>query len=387
MIPISYNIRSLKARKTTTVATALGIALVVAVIAGTSMLIDGLNRTLSATGDPDNAIVLRKGSDGELSSSIDEETRKDIESASASVGGKAVGELVVVVTLNKADEPDKISNVTIRGVTPESMAVHGVNVANGADWKPEGRKAIVGKRVMGRFQGLTRGGQVEIKKGVKLEVVGTLEAGGSTFESEIWMDIVELQSAFGRPNLLSSMTVRLDSPTRYDALETRLEKGEEFKNAALDAMRETDYYEKQSEGMAIFIGMIGYVCAFFIALGAMIGAMITMYGSVAQRRREIGTLRALGFGRFSILISFLIETVFLSIFGGLIGLAGAMVLTFFDFSMVNFATWSEIVFTFNATPGILIRALIAGAVMGLIGGLAPAIRAARTSPLQAMRAA
>jgi putative ABC transport system permease protein len=384
MIPLSYNIRSLKARKASTIATAFGVAMVVAVIAGTAMLINGLNRTLAATGSPDNAIVLRKGADGELSSSIDEETRKDIESVAQTQGAKAVGELVVVVTLPKADEPDQISNVTIRGVTPASMEAHGVKI--GGDWKPEGRKAAVGARVLGRFAGLNRGGQVEIKKGVKLEVAGVLEANGSTFESEIWMDLVELQSAFGRPNLLSSMTIHMDSPTKYDGIETRLEKGEEFKNAALDVQREPDYYEKQSEGMAMFIGMIGYVCAFFIALGAMIGAMITMYGSVAQRRREIGTLRALGFGRLSILLSFLLETIFLSIFGGVIGILGAMVLTFFDFSMVNFATWSEIVFTFKATPGILIGAMIAGAGMGLLGGLLPAIRAARTSPLQAMRA-
>ncbi len=387
MIPISYNIRSLKARKATTVATALGIAMVVAVIAGTAMLIDGLERTLSATGRPENAIVFRKGSDGELSSSIDEETRKNIESAATGLGAKAVGELVVVVTLPRADDPDQIANVTIRGVTAQSPIVHGARVSGDPDWKPEGRKAVVGKGVIGRFQGLSRGGQVEIKKGVMLEVAGTLEAGGSTFESEVWMDIVELQSAFGRPNLLSSMTITLDSPTRYDALETRLEKGEEFKDAALDVMRETDYYEKQSEMMGGFIAMIGYVCAFFIALGAMIGAMITMYGSVAQRRREIGTLRALGFGRLSILFSFLLETIFLSLFGGLIGLGGAMLLTFVDFSMVNFATFSEIVFTFHATPGILLWSLIAGAAMGLIGGLAPAIRAAKTSPLHAMRAA
>jgi len=382
VIPISYNLRSLKARKATTIATALGIGLVVFVIAATAMLVAGLEQTLSATGDPSNAIVLRKGSDGELSSSIDEETAKQI--AGKAGAAKTVGELVVVVTLDKAGEPGKISNVTVRGVTPDSIDLRKLKIEG--ERPKSGSEVIVGRRIIGRFSGLELGKTFELKKNFPVKVVGVFDAGGSSYESEVWADVDAVRSSFGRDKLFSSVTVRLQSPAQYDAFETAGEQGKEFKDAALNVMREPDYYEKQSEGMSLFIMMIGYFCAFFFALGAMIGATITMYGSVAQRRREIGTLRALGFGRGSVLFSFLLEALCLSLIGGLVGVAASLAMGYVKFSMVNFATWSEIVFTFHATPKIVIVALILGAVMGLLGGLAPAIRAARTSPLHAMRA-
>ena len=241
---------------------------------------------------------------------------------------------------------------------------------------------MVGAGVIGRFEGLNFGSDFEIKKNRRVKIVGVFEAGGSAFESEIWTDIDTVRTSFGREGLYSSVTVKLESASKYDGFESAVEND---KQMGLEAFRENAYYEKQSEGTSIFIKALGIVVALFFSVGAMIGAMITMYAAVAQRAREIGTLQALGFSRFSVLCSFLFESALLALMGGALGALAALCMSFVSFSMMNFATWQEITFSFTPTPAILVASAVAGGVMGLIGGFFPAVRAARTSPIEAMR--
>lgn len=389
MIPLSYNVRSLLNRKTTTIATALGIGLVVFVLGAVLMLGHGLDETLNATGRSDNGFVLRKGSDGELSSTIDSQSVGLILSAPGvkkDDQGRpmGVGEVVVVILLERASEKDSMSNVTVRGTSEGSLAVRPeIRVIEGRPPQPGTDEVMVGKALAGRFVGLELGGSFDLKKNRPVKVVGVFEGGGSAYESEVWADIDTVRTSFGRPSMVSSVIARLESSSKFDGFATTVETD---KSLGLNAMRETEYFAKQAGPMLGFLMGLGVSIAILFAIGAIIGAVITMYGAVAQRSREIGTLRALGFSRFSILTSFLMESVVLAIAGGVIGVAAALCMSFVKFSMINFATWSEIVFKFSATPKILVISLVVGAIMGLIGGLFPAIRAARMSPIAAMRA-
>lgn len=387
MIPLQYNVRSLAVRKATTIASASGIALVVFVLASTLMLNAGIKKTMATSGNPDNAIVLRMGSDAELGSVIEESS---VPLILAAPGVKAdergqplgVGETVVVGAMEKLGETG-FTNVTIRGVTddvmrfrPEAHLIAGRAPRAGTD------EAIVGARIRGRIRGVDLDQSFDIKKNRPVKVVGIFDANGSAYESEVWVDRDLVRQAYGRQGSVSSVRVRLDSPAKFDAFRAGVEND---KRLGLQALRESTFYEKQSEGAAIFVGALGTVVSVFFAIGAMIGAMITMYAAVANRQREIGTLRALGFSRSSVLVSFLLEAVILSIIGGAIGAAASLSMSFVHPSMVNPASWSEIVFSFDPTAGVMLKALVFAGGMGLIGGLFPAVRAARTSPLKAIR--
>jgi putative ABC transport system permease protein len=387
MIPIRYNIRSLAVRKTTTLATAFGIALVVFVLASSLMLSAGIKKTLGVSGKADNAIVLRMGSDAELGSVVDEPAVALILAAPGvkrDDQGRPLGsaEVVVVAAMHKLGT-DGVANVTIRGV-PESAMVFRpeVHIIAGRLAKPGADEVILGSGIRGRIEGLDLDQTFELKKNRPVKVVGIFDAGGSSYESEVWADSELVRQAFHREGVYSSVRVRLESPAMFDAFRAGVEND---KRLGLQASRETSFYEKQSEGVATFVGVLGTIVSIFFAAGAMIGGMITMYGAVASRQREIGTLRALGFSRRSVLSSFLLEAILLSIVGGAVGTAASMLMTFVRFSMVNMTSWSEIVFSFDPTPRVLATALAFACGMGLIGGLLPAVRAARTSPLQAIR--
>ncbi|HEU5060776.1 MAG TPA: ABC transporter permease [Kofleriaceae bacterium] len=390
MIPVSYNVRSLLNRKTTTIATALGIGLVVFVLAAVMMLGHGLEQTLSASGQPDNGFVIRKGSDGELSSTIDNQSVNLILSAPGVKKDEkgrpiGVGEVVVVILLERPGGEGKLANVTVRGTGEKSMAVRpNLRVVDGRPPQPGTDEVMIGSALLGRFAGLELGASFELKKNRRVKVVGVFEAGGSAYESEVWADLDTVRTSFGRTSMVSSVIVRLESPSKFDGFAQTVETD---KSLGLNAMRETEYFNKQAGPMLGFIMGLGISIAILFAIGSMIGAVITMYGAVAQRSREIGTLRALGFSRFAILGSFLFESIALAVLGGLIGVVaalGASVLVG-NVSMTNFSTWSEIVFRLQATPAILVWAVVIGAVMGLLGGFFPAIRAARMSPIAAMR--
>jgi len=387
MIPIRYNLRSLAVRKTTTLATGLGIALVVLVLASALMLSSGIRRTLAASGQPDVAIVMRKGSDNELSSVLEDPELALLRSAPGvkkDDKGEAlmVGESIVVAAMQKVGTGG-ISNMQIRGVPDNVLKFRPeVHIVEGRPMQPGTDEVIVGKRILGRFKGLDLNSSFEIRKGRPVKVVGVFESGGSSYESEVWASLDVLRTSYRREGTVSSARVRLDSPAKYDSFKAAIELD---KRIGLMAMRETEYYEKQSEASSKFIGALGTVIAVFFSIGAMIGATITMNAAVANRTREIGTLRALGFPRRQILASFLIESVVLALGGGIVGTLASLGMGFVKFSMVNFASWSEIVFSFDPTPRILITSVLFAVVMGVMGGFLPAVRAARIAPVTAMR--
>ena len=388
MIPLSYNLRSLFVRKTTTIATALGIGLVVFVLASALMLSAGIEKTLVTAGQPDHAIVLRKGSDTEMASSIETKT---VGLISAAPGVKkegtapiASGEIVVVIALDKLGAAEgAVSNVLVRGMNEQGRTLRSdVKIVEGNWPRPGTDEVAIGRGIVGNFKGMQIGESFDLKKNRPMKVVGVFEAGGSSFESEIWADADIARGAFGREGLVNSVTVRLESPSAFDGFKAAMEND---KQLGLEALLERDYYEKQSQGTKLFFTIMGTVITLFFGVGAIIGAIITMHAAIAQRQREIGTLRALGFSRLSILFSFLLESVMLALLGGVVGIVAALCVSFFKFSTMNFATWQEITFKFDPDPVLLGIGLLAGAGMGIIGGFFPALRAARVSPLEALR--
>jgi putative ABC transport system permease protein len=388
VIPIAYNIRSLIVRRTTTLAAALGLALVVFIFASVMMMSNGIQQVSARAAEPDVAIVLRKGSDVELSSGIDEANVSLIASTpgvAKAANGKplAVDELVVVLLLGKTS--GGFSNVTLRGVPDDVLTFRPtVKIIEGRAATPGTDEAIVGSSVRGRFQGLEVGQSIEMRKNRPLKIVGVFEDNGSAFESEVWGDMNVIRATFGRQGIVSSVRVRLESPAMFDAFKTAVETNRQLN---VTVMRDTEFYEKSSHGTALFLSVLGFIIAFFFSIGAIIGAMITMHATVAQRQREIGTLRALGFSRLQILSSFLLESIALALLGGVIGAAASLLMGLKRITLMNNATWSELSFRFEPTPRILITAIVIAAVMGILGGFFPAIRAARINPVQAMRGA
>jgi putative ABC transport system permease protein len=389
MVPISYSIRSLAQRKSTTAAAAFGVAAVVAVFSGVLMLANSIERTLGRSGAEDVAIVLRDGADAELSSGIEVAQVAIIEAApqvrSRGQGTPdSTGEVVAVLAVAKADGSG-LSNMTIRGVPDDVFDFRSTaRIVAGREARPGADEVVVGSAIAGRFVGVGLDETFELRRNRPVRVVGIFEDEGSSYESEVWSDLETAQDAFGRQGLVSSVRVRLRSAGDFDAYKDEIESNRQL---GLQVLRETEYYEDQSEGTSAFITALGLVIAVLASFGAMIGAMITMYAAVANRAKEIGTLRALGFRRFQILTAFLIESMALSLFGGLLGVAASLALGFVKFSVVNFNSWSEVVFSFEPTPMILGVSLVTAAAMGVLGGFLPAVRAARTPILDALRGA
>jgi putative ABC transport system permease protein len=381
-------VRSLIVRKTTTVATALGVALVVFVLAASQMLARGIRQTMGKSGSEDKAMILRKGADAELSSNIDQ---RFVQLALAKPGIKqsrsgaplGAGEMLVVIALPKIDNAAQVSNVQLRGVTDNAMELRPeVRLVAGRPAKPGTDEVIIGQRLVGKYKGLLLGQRFELKKNRPAEIVGVFSAGGSSFESEIWGDVDVVRTSFGREGLVSSITVGLENRSKLDQLKDAVEQD---KQLDMQVMNEVSYFEKQSESTTMLVNVLGGAIVFFFSIGAMIGAMITMYGAVSNRQREVGTLRALGFGRFTILFSFLTEAVLLALFGGAVGAVASLAMGLVEFSMMNQNTWSEVVFSFDPSPLIIAGSILAGGAMGVLGGLMPAVRAARVSPIAAMR--
>ena len=379
MIPLSYNFRSILRRRFTAGATAAGLGLVVFVFAAVLMLAEGVQKTLKSSGSPDNAILLRKGSTSELTSFLPREAAKVFAaepSIAQGAGGKAVAspELFVIFQLSRKDNGGP-ANVGFRGLTPDGWALlrsQSVRIADGRLPQWGTSEVMVGRAIRGRYAGADLGQQIQIaRRG--WTVVGIFDAGASSLESEVWTDAEQLMDAARRQGY-STMTARLRAPSDLGQLQAVTDVDKRYD---LEAKREDLFYEEASGALSRFINALGLVVAVFFSFGATLGAMITMYAQVASRVREVGTLRALGFRRTAVLFSFLIESILLALIGAVIGAICASLLSNVSFSTMNFATFTEVKFRFHFSAGIGISAAIFALVMGLIGGLLPALRAAR----------
>jgi ABC-type antimicrobial peptide transport system permease subunit len=387
-IPVSYTWRSLWTRRLTTVLTLGGIALVVFVFAAVLMLAHGVEKTLVDTGADDNVVVLRRSANSELVSQIGRDAAnivKTLPELAALPDGTPVAspETYVVINLRRK-ETGGMGNISVRGISPAATHLRPqVKIIEGQMLRFGSREIIVGTSIAKRFEGATMGSQVRFGD-AQWTVVGIFEADGSGFESEIWGDVDQLMPAFGRP-VYSSMTFRLKNSADFDAVKARIEK--DPRTQYMDVKREKVYYEEQSKLMSDFIKILGLIVTIIFSIGAVIGAMITMYAAVANRTVEVGTLRALGFRRKSVLSAFLVEAILLAGVGGLAGLAIASFMSFIRISTVNFGTFSELAFGFALSPWIVISVFIFAFLMGIVGGFLPAVRAARLNILTALRSA
>ena len=293
-----------------------------------------------------------------------------------------VGEVVIVIALEKLGA-EGVANVQVRGVGDLSKKLRpNINIVEGRAATPGSDEVVIGKGINGRFRGVKLGDSFELKRNRSVTVVGVFEDKGSSHESEVWLDVDTLRSMFGREGAVSSVRVVLEQPSSFEGFQLAVEQD---KRLGLQAMREVTYFENQSQGTSLFIGILGTLIAVCFSVGAMIGATITMYASVANRQREIGTLRALGFSRFSILICFLVESILLAVGGGIVGALASLALGGVHFSMINLASWSEMTFSLDPAPQLIGIAVGAAGIMGVLGGFLPAIRASGVSPLAAMR--
>lgn len=384
-IPFSYSFRNLWTRRLTTVLTASGMALVVFVFASILMLSAGLTKTLVDTGSPDNVVVIRKGSASEVQSGIERQQASIVETepevAFGSGGRRLLAkEMLVLINLPKRGT-NKTSQVVIRGIQPESLLLRPqVHLVQGRMPRAGSSEIMAGTSIARRFRG---GGVGEhLRFGMRdWTVVGIFDAGNSAFSSEIWGDADQLMQAFRRP-VYSSVIFKLADSSAFDAVKKRIESDPRL---TLEARRETKYYADQSEMMAKFLRILGMSLTVIFSLGAIIGAMITMYSAVANRTSEIGTLRALGFQRGSILAAFLMESLLLGLVGGCIGLFFASFLQLFTISTLNFQTFSELAFSFTLTFEIFYKSLLFSLIMGFVGGVLPAFRAARKNIVEALR--
>ena len=386
-IPLKYILRSSVSRRLTTAITVVGIALVVFVFTAVLMMANGVQKTLRSTGSDDNLLVARKAAMSEIMSIMDREAAGIIvnlpQVARAADGAPMSSkEVVVIINLNKLGG-DGISNVTVRGVEEAAFQLRPqVKIVEGRMFRWGAREVIAGAGITKRFVGAQIGEKIKFGGDV-WTVVGLFDANGSGFDSELWGDLNQIADAFRRSSF-STVTVRMKDPDDLAGI-TRAFEGDNRLQYFV-AKREKKYFEEQSEMMATFIRILGIFITVIFSTGSTIGAMITMYGSVANRTTEIGTLRALGFFRRSILLAFLLESLTLALAGGLLGLGIASVLQFFTISTLNFGSFSELAFSFALSPSIVASALGFSLLMGLIGGFLPALRAARLDIIQALRA-
>ena len=384
-IPYYYSFRNLWTRRLTTVLTASGMALVVFVFAATLMLAEGLRKTLVDTGSPDNVVVIRKSANSEVQSGVERPQASIIQSlADVAVGSDGqplvAKELVVLINLPKRGS-SKPANVVIRGVAQSSFQLRPqVRLVDGRLPRSGSAEVMAGTSIAKRFQG---GGIGEtLRFGMRnWQVVGVFDAGNSGFSSEIWGDVDQLMQAFRRP-VYSSTIFKMRDPSRFDRLKQEIEADPRL---TLEAKRETRFYADQSEAMAKFLRILGLTLTIIFSLGAVIGAMITMYAAVANRITEIGTLRALGFRKGSILGAFILESLFLGLVGGIFGLAGASLMQLVTISTMNWQTFAELAFSFTLTFNIVWKSLLFSIIMGFVGGVLPAFRAARLNIVDALR--
>ncbi|HEY6385174.1 MAG TPA: ABC transporter permease [Candidatus Acidoferrum sp.] len=385
-IPIVYNIRSVRARWTSTIVAVLGIAGTVGVFVAMLSLARGFQATLVSSGSPDNALIVRAGATSEMTSGVPLDSVKIIQDAPGIARG-AEGPLVTPEAVLMAPIPlistGTQANVELRGVSPNVLEIRKqVKIAQGRMFHGGIAEVIVGKNATKTYSGLTIGNTISLGT-QRWQVVGIFDAGGSSFDSEVWGDAHLLSQAYGRPeNNFQSVTVHLTSPDMLKQLKDSVTTDPRLN---VDVMREIDYYAKQSTAMTTLITLLGGFVASIMAIGAIFGALNTMYSAVADRGREIATMRALGFGGPSVVFSFLIEALLISFVGGVLGCLAVLRLNGYTTSTINFQTFSNIAFAFKITPGLMVMGVVFALAMGVFGGIFPAIRAARLPVATALR--
>ncbi len=384
-IPISYNIRNLKLRKGLTIMTALGIALTVTTAIFIMALLAGLQRAFVTSGDPNNVLVLRKGSEAELSGGFDATAfpvLKNLPGIAKDSHGEpmASGEWVVVIVLPRKSGTGEV-NVTVRGMMPDGLEMRpSAKLVQGRWFTPGQREVVVSQSIHKRFLNASVGDNMAFGKG-PWQVVGVFDAGGSAYDSEIWGDVNQMAADFDRQGGFSSAYLRATDPVSADALKHRVSDDQRLK---LEGVLEPDYYAKQTSSGAP-IRIIGWIVAIIMAIGSSFAAMNTMYAAVAYRGREIATLRVIGFSKPSILTSFVLESLLLSLLGALVGILLMLPLNGMTTGTSNGLTFSEIVFNLRMTVPVVVTAVGFALIMGLFGGIAPAWHAARRDIIAALR--
>lgn len=383
-IPISYNFRNLVVRKTTTLMTAAGIAMTVAVLLAVVGLNVGLHKAFAAEGDPARLLVLRKGGTAELTSIVTPQQFQIIKSFPGIAAGKAGApaaslEVVTIITLPTKDNPDGI-NETVRGLSPQGLAMRHLSLTDGVWFKPGLRQLVVGKGIANRYPAARVGKSLKFGRGY-WTVVGIVDGGDSAVNSEILGDGNEIAADFNRSDAWSSVLLQCPDEITAAALRKSLESDRRL-NVAV--MTEKEYYAAQTIS-ALPVSVLGAFVCVIMAVGSAFAAMNTMYAAVARRAKEIGTLRVLGFSKGSILLSFLFESVLLSIAGGLIACLIVLPLNGITTGIGNFVTFSETSFNFRVGPGVMVLGIVFSAIIGALGGLLPAFQAANKEILTSLR--
>lgn len=385
-VPISYNLRNLVERKATTLMTAFGIGLTVAVLVVSMALTAGLKNVFGGTGDPRQAIVLRKGVDAELTSSVSSEAYQIIRrmpGIAATPGGEPMvsPEGLTVVNLPSVDSPDGM-NVTVRGLLPIGLAMRDVALVRGKMFDTARRQIIVGESIAKRYPGARIGKRVRFGRGA-WDVVGVFQVGDSAANSEIWADLDQLRGDFETQGGSSSLLVRAQREAMIPSLKKAIEDDQRLGSAVIG---EKEYYAKMTSSGAP-LQVLGFSVAVIMAIGSAFAATNTMYAAVARRAREIGTLRALGFDRRAILCSFIAESICLALIGGLLGVLIALPVNGLTTGVGSFVTFSEVAFRFRIGPGAILGGLMFATVIGALGGFLPAWAASRKSIVATMREA
>ena len=380
------NLRNLPQRIAASVVAVIGVGAVVMVFAAVLSMATGFERTMMAAGADDTAVILRSGSTAELNSGLSNEQTLIVANAPGVLkdGDQPVisAELYVIVDLKKK-ATDSEANVPFRGVQENAFAVrNNIGIVEGRMFEPGKNEVIVGRAAQQEFQGLELDSIIRFGKS-EWSVVGVFEAAGGVVESELWTDVRVLQGAYRRGNSFQSVRVRLESAESIEALRDALDADPRIDP---DVTSEREYFAKQSQALSTFIKVIGYPLTILMSIGAIFGALNTMYSSVSVRGKEIATLRALGFGPLPVMVSTIIESTLLALVGGLIGsVAAFLIFNGFQVSTLNFANFSQVVFDFAVTPDLIRQGLTAALIIGVVGGLFPALRAARMPVAVALR--
>ena len=383
-IPVAYNLRNLVVRKTTTIMTALGVALTVAVLLAVLALVNGLRTTLASSGDPLQIVVMRKGSESEIVSNFTRTQFQDLkfkQGIATGANGQPLASLEVITVINlSSTDTGEGTNMTVRGLQPAGIELRrGVKLASGR-WFQEGKRELVaGKTAADRYPEVQIGRKIRFGRG-DWEIVGVMDAGHGAQASEIWGDLNQVASDLQRLEVLSSALVRATDPVTAKALANDINNDQRLN---MNAVSEEDYYAQQTASAAP-IEYIGIFVAVIMAVGSAFAAMNTMYAAVARRSREIGTLRVLGFSKGSILFSFFLESVLLSALGGVLGCLLVLPLNGITTGIGN-SNFSETAFNFHVSPEIMMVGIAFAVILGAAGGLFPASNAARKEILTALR--